>query len=199
VGRARSRCLWGTETRFAPRLLDTLTPAERLAFVLHDMFDLPFDEIASMLGRSPSSARQLASRARRRVRGDELRAPDPDIRRQREVVDAFFAAAHRGDFDALVSVLHSDVVVRFDGGTARLDASAILHGAAAVAEQAIQISHPDALVRPTLVNGAVGAVVTVGGQPVAVMGFTVSRGKIAEIDVIVDPERLLRLDSALFN
>jgi RNA polymerase sigma-70 factor, ECF subfamily len=174
-------------------VLETLAPAERLAFVLHDMFDLPFDEIAPMVGRSPATARQLASRARRRVRGADARTPDPDLARQRAVVDAFFAAAHHGDLDALVAVLDPDVVLRSDGGTAHPEASGVLHGAAAVAGRALMVAQPSALKRPALVNGAAGVVVTLGGQPVAVMGFTVSRGKIAEIDVIIDPERLLRL------
>jgi RNA polymerase sigma factor (sigma-70 family) len=174
-------------------VLETLAPAERLAFVLHDMFDLPFDEIAPMVGRSPATARQLASRARRRVRGADARTPDPDLARQRAVVDAFFAAAHHGDLDALVAVLDPDVVLRSDGGTAHPEASGVLHGAAAVAGRALMVAQPSALKRPALVNGAAGVVITLGGQPVAVMGFTVSRGKIAEIDVIIDPERLLRL------
>jgi RNA polymerase sigma-70 factor (ECF subfamily) len=180
-------------------VLETLTPAERLAFVLHDMFDLPFDQIAPMVGRSPAMARQLASRARRRVQGADIQATDPDIARQREVVDAFFAAAHRGDFDALVAVLDPDVVLRSDGGTARPDASVVLHGAAAVAGRTLTAAQPSALRRPALVNGAAGVVVIVSGQPVAVMGFTVSRGKIAEIDAIVDPERLRRLDLAVLD
>jgi RNA polymerase sigma factor (sigma-70 family) len=180
-------------------VLETLTPAERLAFVLHDMFDLPFDEIAPIVGRSPATARQLASRARRRVRGADVHARDPDITRQRQVVDAFFAAAHRGDFDALVAVLDPDVVLRSDGGTARPEASVVLHGAAAVAGRTITTAQPSALKRPALVNGAAGVVVTWGGQPVAVIGFTVSRGKIAEIDGIVDPERLLRLNLAVLD
>jgi RNA polymerase sigma factor (sigma-70 family) len=180
-------------------VLETLTPAERLAFVLHDMFDLPFDQIAPMVGRSPAMARQLASRARRRVQGADIQATDPDIARQREVVDAFFAAAHRGDFDALVAVLDPDVVLRSDGGTARPDASVVLHGAAAVAGRTLTAAQPSALKRPALVNGAAGVVVIVSGQPVAVMGFTVSRGKIAEIDAIVDPERLRRLDLAVLD
>jgi RNA polymerase sigma-70 factor, ECF subfamily len=175
-------------------VLETLTPAERLAFVLHDMFDLPFDEIAPLVGRSPATARQLASRARRRVRGAGVQAPDPDIARQRKVVDAFFAAAHRGDFDALVAVLDPDVVLRSDGGTAHPDASMVLHGAGAVAGRALVVAHPAVPKRPVLVNGAAGVVVTVGGKPAGVMGFTVSHGKIVEIDTIIDPERLQRLD-----
>jgi hypothetical protein len=180
-------------------MMETLAPAERLAFVLHDVFGLPFDEIAPIVGRSPAMARQLASRARRRVRGAEVQAPDPDIGRQREVVDAFFAAAHRGDLNALVAVLDPDVVLRSDGGTARPDASVVLRGAAAVAGRALMFAQPSALERPALVNGAAGVVVTLGAQPVAVMGFTVSRGKIVEIDAIADPERLLRLDLAVLD
>ncbi len=180
-------------------VLETLAPAERLAFVLHDMFGLPFDQIAPLVGRPPAAARQLASRARRRVRGAELRASDSDIARQRKVVDAFFAAAHRGDFDALVAVLDPDVVLRSDWGTARPDASVVVHGAPAVAGQTLMVAQPSALKRPALVNGAAGVVVTADGQPIAVMGFTVSRGKITEIDVMGDPERLRRLDLAVLD
>jgi RNA polymerase sigma factor (sigma-70 family) len=175
-------------------VLETLAPAERLAFVLHDMFDLPFDEIAPMVGRSPATTRQLASRARRRVRGADAHVPDPDIARQREVVDAFFAAAHRGDFDALVAVLDPDVVVRSDGGTAHPEATMVLRGAATVARRTLTIAQPSVPKQPVLVNGAAGVVATVAGQLVGVMGFTVSRGKIVEIDAILDPERLRRLD-----
>src|SRR5215471_832229 len=177
-------------------VLDTLTPAERLAFVLHDMFDLPFDQIAPIVGRSPAMARQLASRARRRVRGADAHAPDPDIARQRDVVDAFFAAAHCGDFDALVAVLDPDVVLRSDAGAARRGASVLVHGAAAVAGRALMFAQPSILIRPALVNGAAGVVVTVGGRPVSVLGFTVSHGKITEIDVMADRDRLQRLDLA---
>jgi RNA polymerase sigma factor (sigma-70 family) len=180
-------------------VLDTLSPAERLAFVLHDMFDLPFEQIAPMVGRSAATARQLASRARRRVRAADVQVPDPDMGRQREVVDAFFAASHRGDFDALVAALDPDVVLHSDGGTAYPEASVVLRGAAAVASHGIRIHHPAAVIRPALVNGAAGAVVTVAGQPVAVVGFTVARGKIVEIDAIADPERLLRLDLAVLD
>jgi RNA polymerase sigma-70 factor (ECF subfamily) len=177
-------------------VLETLAPAERIAFVLHDMFDLPFDEIAPMVGRTPATARQLASRARRRVREADVQAPDPDINRQREVVDAFFAAAHNGDLDALVAVLDPDVVVRTDGGAALPQASVVVRGAAAVAGRTLMIAHPSAPKRPVLVNGAAGVVVIVDGQPGAVMGFTVSGGKIIEIDAIVDPERLRQFDLA---
>jgi RNA polymerase sigma-70 factor, ECF subfamily len=175
-------------------VLETLTPAERLAFVLHDMFDLPFDEIAPIVGRSPATARQLASRARRRVRGAGVRAPDRDLARQREVVDAFFAAAHRGDFDALVALLDPDVVVRSDGGTAHPELSMVLRGRAAVAAQTFKIAQPSVPKLPALVNGAAGVVVFLSGEPVGVLGFTVSGGKIVEIDAIIDPDRLRRLD-----
>jgi RNA polymerase sigma factor (sigma-70 family) len=178
-------------------VLDMLTPAERLAFVLHDMFGLPFEEIAPMVGRSPAAARQLASRARRRVKGAEIPAPDPDLVRQREVVDAFFLAARGGDFDALVALLDPDVVLRFDDGARRRGAAAVIRGAAAVARQA-RVA-PAALVRPALVNGAAGAVITVGGRPVVVMGFTVTGGKIVEIDAIADPERIRRLAATVLG
>ena len=177
-------------------VLDTLTPAERLAFVLHDMFDLPFDDIAPIVGRSSTSARQLASRARRRVRGADVPTPDPDVGRQREVVDAFFAAARRGDFDALVGVLDPDIVERVDAGPARPDITRLVRGASVVAGRAIMFDQPSARLRPVLVNGAAAVVVTVGGEPFAVMAFTVSGGRIVEIDVLADPERLNRLDVA---
>jgi RNA polymerase sigma-70 factor (ECF subfamily) len=180
-------------------VLDTLTPAERLAFVLHDMFDLPFDDIAPIVGRSSTSARQLASRARRRVRGADVPRPDADIGRQREVVDAFFAAARRGDFDALVTVLDPDVVERVDAGTARPDISGMVRGARVVAGRAIMFDQPSPRLRPVLVNGAAGVVVIVRGQPFAVMAFTVSDGTIAEIDVLADPDRLNRLDLAVLD
>jgi RNA polymerase sigma factor (sigma-70 family) len=180
-------------------VLDTLTPAERLAFVLHDMFDLPFDDIAPIVGRSSTSARQLASRARRRVRGADVPRPDADIGRQREVVDAFFAAARRGDFDALVTVLDPDVVERVDAGTARPDISGMVRGARVVAGRAIMFDQPSPRLRPVLVNGAAGVVVIVRGQPFAVMAFTVSDGRIAEIDVLADPDRLNRLDLAVLD
>jgi RNA polymerase sigma factor (sigma-70 family) len=174
-------------------VLEMLSPAERLAFVLHDMFAVPFDEIAPVIGRSPDAARQLASRARRRVQGAAA-VPDTDLTRQREVVDAFFAAARAGDFDALVAVLDPDVVARSDGGLLRPAASAMVRGAAAVAGQALRYAQPSALLRPALVNGAAGVVVTVRGRPFAVIGFTVQRGKIVAIDALTDPERLSRLD-----
>jgi len=178
-------------------VLDTLTPAERLAFVLHDMFDLPFDEIAPIVGRDPAAARQLASRARRRVRGAEVQ--DPDVGRQRAVVEAFYAAARRGDFDALVTLLDPDVVLRSDGGAAHPEISVVLRGAPAVARHGLKVHHPAAVLRPALVNGAAGMVATVGGQPVAVVGLTIARGKVVEIDVVADPERLLRLDLSVLD
>jgi RNA polymerase sigma factor (sigma-70 family) len=174
-------------------VLDTLAPAERLAFVLHDMFDVPFGEIAAMLGRSAGAARQLASRARRQVRGAGATAPDTDLAAQRALVDAFFAAAHGGDFGTLVALLDPDVVLRSDGGPARPEASALLHGPAAVAGRAIRYLRSALEVHPALVNGAAGAVVAVNGRPIAVLGFTIVGGRIAEIDGITDPERLSRL------
>jgi RNA polymerase sigma-70 factor, ECF subfamily len=180
-------------------VLDTLSPAERLAFVLHDMFQLPFEEIAPMVGRSPTAARQLASRARRRVKGADLPAPDPDLARQRDVVDAFFLAARGGDFDALVALLDPDVVLRADFGARRPAASRVVRGAAAVARQAVLGALPGADLHPALVNGAAGAVVTVGGRPFAVLGFTVAEGRILEIDAIADPERVRRIAAAVLG
>jgi RNA polymerase sigma-70 factor (ECF subfamily) len=176
-------------------VLDSLTPAERLAFVLHDMFDLPFEEIATMVGRTPAATRQLASRARRRVKCAEVLPPDPDLARQREVVDAFFSAARGGDFDALVAALDPDVVLRIDAAAKVPVASMAVQGAEAVAAQAGRglrswLARPDAQVHPTLVNGAAGVVVTMSGRPVSVMGFTVAKGRIVEIDSIADPERV---------
>ncbi|HUB22061.1 MAG TPA: sigma-70 family RNA polymerase sigma factor [Streptosporangiaceae bacterium] len=178
-------------------VLDTLPPAERLAFVLHDLFDLPFEEIAPMVDRSAEAARQLASRARRRVRGASAQAPERDIARQRQVVDAFYAAAHRGDFDALVALLDPDVVLRSDGGTALPEATVVLRGPEAVAARALAVHHPDAVIHPALVNGTAGVIVTVYGQPVAVLGITISHGKIVEMDAIADPDRVAALAAAI--
>ncbi|MFI7617493.1 RNA polymerase sigma factor SigJ [Nonomuraea terrae] len=180
-------------------VLETLTPAERLAFVLHDMFDLPFDEIAPMVGRSPATARQLASRARRRVRGADVQAPDADLGRQREIVDAFYAAARRGDFDALVAALDPDAVLRADGGTGRPEASVVVRGAASVAGQVLTFHQHAALAHPALVNGSAGAVVTLGGRAVAVLGFTITNDRIVRIDAIADPDRLSRLDLSVLD
>ena len=174
-------------------VLDSLSPAERLAFVLHDMFELPFDEIAPMVDRSPDAARQLASRARRRVRGADVPRSDPDPGRQREVVDAFFLAARGGDFDALVELLHPDVVLRADFGAKRREASRLVRGAAAVAGQSLKGVIPNADLHPALVNGAAGVVISIKGRPFAIMGFTIADGKIVEVDAIADPERVGRL------
>jgi RNA polymerase sigma-70 factor (ECF subfamily) len=174
-------------------VLDTLTPAERLAFVLHDTFAVPFEDIGPMIDRTPAAARQLASRARRRVRG-QAPAPDPDIAQQRAVVDAFFAAARDGDFDALVAVLHPDVVLRADGGTSRTRPTVVLRGAQNVAGQAVVATRLAPYVRPALINGAAGVVVPVNGKVFSVMGFTVVDGRIAAVDVLYDPERLAALD-----
>ena len=179
-------------------VLETLAPAERLAFVLHDMFAVPFDEIAAIVGRSPAAARQLASRARRRVQG-AAPVPDADLARQREVVDAFLAAARDGDFDALLAVLDPDVVLRADRGAVPPGASSEVRGARAVAEQALTFAQLAQFAQPVLVNGAAGVVVAPGGRPFSVMGFTVRRGKIVEIDVLADPARLRQLDLAVLD
>ena len=180
-------------------VLETLAPAERLAFVLHDMFAVPFNEIAPIVGRSPTAARQLASRARRRLQGAAT-TPDADLTRQREVVNAFLAAARGGDFDALLAVLDPGVVVRADGGAMPLGASREVRGARAVAEQALTFSRLARFVQPVLVNGAAGIVSWLpGGRPFSVMGFTVRRGRIVEIDVLTDPARLRLLDWAVLG
>jgi len=174
-------------------VLDTLTPAERLAFVLHDMFAVPFDEIAPIVERSPGAARQLASRARRRVQGERT-VPDADLGRQREVADAFLAAARDGDFDALVAVLDPDVVVRTDLGPPPAGASRQVRGAAAVARQALSYTGHGLLARPALINGVAGAITTRNGQPVSLGAFTIRGGKIVAIDILADPARLRQLD-----
>jgi RNA polymerase sigma-70 factor, ECF subfamily len=180
-------------------VLETLAPDERLAFVLHDMFALPFDEIAPIVHRSPTAARQLASRARRRVQGS-VTVPDGDLTRQREVVDAFLAAAHAGDFDALLAVLNPDVVLRADRGALAPGLSREIRGARAVAEGALTFSRLAGSARPALVNGAAGIVAfDPRGRLFSVMGFTVTRGKIAEINVLADPARLRQLDLALLH
>jgi RNA polymerase sigma-70 factor, ECF subfamily len=176
-------------------VLETLPPAERLAFVLHDMFAVPFAEIAAITERSPEAARQLASRARRHVRG-RAPVPDADMSRQRSVVDAFFAAARDGDFDALLAVLDPDIVLRADGGTGRPDATVVLRGARAVAGQALTFARLSPYARPVLINGAAGAVVVPDGRPFSLMAFTVSDGRIVEIDALLDPQRLGELGVA---
>jgi RNA polymerase sigma-70 factor, ECF subfamily len=172
-------------------VLETLSPAERLAFVLHDMFGVPFDEIAPIVDRSPEAARQLASRARRRVQG-EHRVPDADLDAQREVVDAFMAAAHDGDFDALLAVLDPDVVLRVDFGP--VGGSREVRGAAAVAGQARTYSQLGLVVHRALVNGQPGAVSILDGEVFSVGALTVRGGKIVEFDILADPERLRQLD-----
>jgi RNA polymerase sigma-70 factor (ECF subfamily) len=179
-------------------VLETLTPAERLAFVLHDTFAMPFDEIAPMVGRSPAAARQLASRARRRVRGSAV--PAADIARQREVVDAFLAAARGGDFDALVAVLDPDVVFRVDrtavpGGTTALE----LRGARVVAKNALAFSARSQFTRPVLVDGNVGLVMAPGGRLLGVGRLVIRDGRIHEVDLIADPERLARLELSVLE
>ena len=181
-------------------VLDTLTPDERLAFVLHDMFELPFKDIARMVGRTPAAAKQLASRARRRVKDAEIPA-DPDLARQREVVDAFFAAARRGDFDSLVAVLHPDVLLRVDGGAEYPEASMLIRGSAAVARQAAMglrhlLGRPTVGLRQVLVNGSAGVVVALDGRPITVMSFIVAEGRIAQIAGIADPGRVRRIAAA---
>jgi len=174
-------------------VLETLTPPERLAFVLHDMFGVPFEQIASLLDRSPQAARQLASRARRRVRAQPT-TPDADVSAQREVIDAFMTAARTGDFEALVATLDPNVVLRADGGSALAALSAEVHGALDVARQAALWSQVDLTMRPALVNGAAGAVVMRDGAVFAITSVLVRNGKIAEMDFLIDPERLARLD-----
>ncbi|MFF1682750.1 sigma-70 family RNA polymerase sigma factor [Streptomyces sp. NPDC058256] len=169
-------------------VLETLTPAERLAFVLHDLFAVPYEEIAPIVGRTATASRQLASRARRRVQGGAP-APDPDLARQREVVDAFLAAAREGDFDALVAVLDPDVVAR--------SAGRVTVGATAVASGASSFAHLARMARPALVNGAAGFVVVSEGRLVGVLAFTVVRHRIAVIDILNDPEQLAGVDVSL--
>ncbi|PXX65519.1 RNA polymerase ECF family sigma subunit [Nocardia tenerifensis] len=176
-------------------VLDRLSPAERVAFVLHDMFELPFDEIADIAGRTPAAARQLASRARRRVHSAEIVRPERDLARQRRVVSAFYAAARAGDFDALVQVLDPDIVLRTDFGADR--PAVVLRGAAAVAAEAR--APRGGQLRPALVNGVVGAVITLAGQPFSVMAFTVADDRIVRIDVIRDADRVRRLASTVLD
>jgi len=173
-------------------VLDTLAPAERLAFVLHDMFAVPFDQIAPIVGRSPDAARQLASRARRRVHGATV--PDADLTRQRTVVDAFLAASRDGDFDALLALLDPDVVLRADNAAVQAGASKEVYGARAVAAT---FAGRARAARPALVNGVAGAVWGPGGRPRVVLDFTMSDGKIVAIELLADPERLRRLDLAV--
>ncbi|MGW9131103.1 sigma-70 family RNA polymerase sigma factor [Streptomyces sp. NPDC055681] len=174
-------------------VLETLDPAERLAFVLHDMFAVPFDEIGRIVDRTPAAARQLASRARRRVQGVD-RVPDPDLARKREVVDAFLAAARGGDFEALVAVLAPDVVARSDGGAGGVGAPSVVCGAASVARQAIMFAPFAQSARMALVDGAPAVISIRDGQRFSVMRFTIERGKVVELYVVNDPARLPELD-----
>ncbi len=176
-------------------VLQTLAPAERVAFVLHDMFDLPFDEIAPIVGRSPAAARQLASRARRRVQGAAT-VPDADLTRQREVVDAFLAASRGGKFDALLAVLDPDVVLRADRAAVQAGAAREVRGAGAVAST---FAGRARAAQRALVNGAAGLVWAPGGRPRVVFGFTIASGKIIDIELIADPKRLRQLDLAVLN
>ncbi|MGA5817316.1 RNA polymerase sigma factor SigJ [Kitasatospora sp. NPDC094028] len=171
-------------------VLETLSPAERVAFVLHDLFELPFDAIAEVLGRTPAATRQLASRARRRVQG-ATPAADTDTVRKRRVVDAFLAAARGGDFEALLTVLDPDVVARSDGGT--LVPSVLRRGAAEVASQAITFARFAAEARPVLVNGSPGVVSYAGGRLLSVMSFTIHDGRVTGLDILTDPTRLAAL------
>ncbi|MET9646643.1 sigma-70 family RNA polymerase sigma factor [Streptomyces syringium] len=177
-------------------VLETLAPAERLAFVLHDMFAVPFDEIAPVLGRTAASTRQLASRARRRVQG-AAPAPDTDLAHRRRIVDAFLAAARGGDFDALVSVLDPEIVARSDGGTLR--PGVIRRGAAEVASQAITFARFAEAAHPALVNGTPGVVAVAEGRAISVMAFTVQGDRITTLDILTDPERLARIDLSVLG
>jgi RNA polymerase sigma factor (sigma-70 family) len=174
-------------------VLDSLNPAERLAFVLHDVFGVPFAEIARVLDRSEAATQQLASRARRRVRGTP--EPDADLERQRAVVDAFFAASRDGNFGALLEILDPEVELRIDGGVLLRESSRVLRGADTVAAHTGTYSKWYPFVRPALVNGAAGAIVTTGRSVLAVMAFTVTNAKVVHIDVLMDPDRLDRLSA----
>ena len=179
-------------------VLESLSPPERLAFVLHDMFAVPFDEIAPIVNRSPEAARQLASRARRRVQGENT-VPDADLDTQRKVVDAFLAAARDGDFEALLEVLDPDVVLRADLGPLPAGGWREIRGAEAVAGEAQTFAQLGLVMQPVLVNGAAGAVSFLDGKPFSIGGVTVRGGKIVEIDLLADPERLSRLDLTIFD
>ncbi|MEV0534161.1 RNA polymerase sigma factor SigJ [Kitasatospora sp. NPDC050463] len=180
-------------------VLAELSPAERVAFVLHDMFAVPFEEIAPLVEKTAAATRQLASRARRKVQG-QAPAPDRDLARQRVAVDAFFAATRTGDLDALLAVLDPDVVLRSDGGALRARQNVVLTGAATVAGQAVMFRSLAPFVRPALINGAAGVVAFgANGKPVSIMAFTVVDGTIVAIDVLIDPERLAGLDLTAFG
>jgi len=176
-------------------VLDTLSPAERLAFVLHDIFAVPFEQIGPILGRSPAAAKQLASRARHRLRGAAAPAA-PDPARQRQVADAFLAASRGDDFEGLLAVLDPAVVLRADAGNGPLGPSRLISGAPEVAAQAHRFAHMARFARPVLVNGTPGFLVARSGQPLALIGIAIRDDKITEIDILADPERLSRLDLA---
>ena len=175
-----------------------LAPAERVAFVLHDMFGVPFEEIAIMVGRSPAATRQLASRARRRVHGTDT-VPRTDVGRGREVVEAFLAAARGGDVAALIALLDPDVVLRVDPVAGAAGAAREVRGAAAVAGRASTFAARHAFARTALVNGTVGFVVAPLGRPQVAFAFTIADGSIAGIDVVTDPRRLRELDVAVID
>jgi RNA polymerase sigma-70 factor (ECF subfamily) len=174
-------------------VLDSLTPAERVAFVLHDLFAVPFDEIAPIVGRTPTAARQLASRARRRVQGAPV--PDVDLAGQWAVVDAFLAASREGNFEALLAVLDPDIVLRSDGGVSRPELVSLVHGASAVAERAMAFRQFAETATRILVNGIPGGVAwTPDGSPFAIVALTVRGGRIVEFDILADPERLAKMN-----
>jgi len=179
-------------------VLETLTPAERLAFVLHDTFAVPFDEIAALVGRTPAAARQLASRARRRVRGSAA-VPPADLARQRQVVDAFLAASRAGDFDALVAVLDPDVVLRVDATAGAGTGARVVRGATSVARGALAYATRAGFARPALVDGMVGVVLAPRGRLFGVGVLTIRDGRITEMQLIADPERLSRIEVAVLE
>jgi ketosteroid isomerase-like protein len=179
-------------------VLETLTPAERLAFVLHDMFAVPFDDIARIVDRSPDATRQLASRARRRVQGERT-VPDADVETQRKVVEAFLAAAREGDFEGLLAVLDPDIVLRADRGAVPPDVPRVVRGAENVARQALTYARLDLVQKPVLVNGVAGVVTYRDGELFSVMGATVRGGRIVAMDFLADPERLNQLDLTVID
>ncbi|WP_406116702.1 sigma-70 family RNA polymerase sigma factor [Streptomyces virginiae] len=179
-------------------VLDQLAPAERLAFVLHDLFAVPFDEIAPMIEKSPAATRQLASRARRRVKGAPL-VPEADLTRQRRVVDAFLAATRGGNFEALVTLLHPDVVLRADKAVVPTAAPILLRGAVTVATSAMAAMQRARTTAPALVDGVVGLAMAPLGRLFLVLGFTIEDGLITEIDIVAEPERLGALELAALD
>jgi len=180
-------------------VLDALTPAERVAFVLHDVFGVPFSEVGKLVGRSEQAARQLASRARRQVREAGPSTPDVGLPQQRAIVDAFFTAAREGDFDRLMELLDPDVVIRADGGPARPGASVVMRGAARIARATIATASPLADFTPVLVNGVAGMLITVRGRPVSLIAVTVTGSRITALDGITDLDRLARLRLAALS